>query len=104
MKPKQQGDVHIEPAKIPSNAKRRHGVVLAEGESTGHAHRLSVPNGVVAELFEEEKGDLYLRVVGGNVELVHEEHKPITIEPGDYVVGRVLEYDYDAEEARTVKD
>lgn len=104
MKPKQQGDVTIEHAKIPPNAKRRYGGVLAEGESTGHAHRLNIPGGVVAELFEEEKGDLYLRVVGGNVELVHEEHKPITIEPGEYVVGRVLEYDYDTEEARTVMD
>lgn len=100
---KQQGDVCIEKATIPSTAKRKRGLVLAEGEVTGHAHRLNVPETVTAELFEE-KSDLYLRVSGGSVELVHEEHKPIVIEEGEYVVDRVLEYDYDTEESRRVQD
>lgn len=104
MKQQQQGDVLLEVVKIPLGAKRKSGLVLAEGEITGHAHRLNVPKGVTAELFQEEKGDLYLRVSGGKVELVHEEHAPQVIEPGEYRVGRVLEYDYDTEEARQVRD
>lgn len=104
MRPIQQGDVCVELSKIPSKAKRVSGLVLAEGEVTGHAHRLKVPDGVTAELYREEKGDLYLRVTGGTVKLVHEEHKPLIIEEGEYVVGRVLEYDYDTEEARQVQD
>jgi hypothetical protein len=101
---KQQGDVCIEEKKIPRSARPKSGLVLAEGETTGHAHRLRVPEGVVAELLQEDKGDLYLRVSGGTVELVHEEHKPILIEEGEYQIGRVLEYDYDTEESRQVQD
>ena len=99
----QQGDVCLESVKVPASAKRKNGLVLAEGELTGHAHRLIVPGCVTAELFEE-KGDLYLKVSGGEVELVHEEHAPQVIEEGEYRIGRVLEYDYDTEEARRVQD
>lgn len=103
-KQQQQGDVTLEVSKIPITAKRINGLTLAEGEVTGHAHRLSVPEGVTAELFQEEKGDLFLRVSGGTVELIHEEHAPQVIGEGEYRVGRVLEYDYDTEEAKRVMD
>lgn len=104
MRQQQQGDVTLDVAKIPAMAKIIRGLVLAEGEATGHAHRLKVSDGVTAELLCEEGGDLYLRVSGGSVELVHEEHAPQVIEQGEYRVGRVLEYDYETEEARRVQD
>jgi hypothetical protein len=48
-------------------------------------------------------GMLYMNAPNGTT-IVHEEHDPITIPPGDYVIGTVLEYDHFAEEARKVID
>lgn len=98
----QQGDVTLEKATIPKSAKKLKHLVLAEGESTGHRHEIDGGNGV-AVLFEE-KGNLYLKVENGNVILTHQEHGALTIEAGEYLVGRVLEYDYESEEARQVAD
>lgn len=91
-----QGDVLIVPAsEIPAAAvpvKRVHrAVVLAEGEVTGHAHRIIAEG---AELFEiEGLEDRFLRVLTeGGVDLVHEEHGIITLPVGDYVVRRQREY------------
>lgn len=100
----QHGDVLIETSKIPDGAQRRNGaIILAEGEVTGHAHRVSCPEGVEAELLE--LGDkLFLRIMGGDASVVHEEHKEITIPEGEYEISRVQEYDHFAEEARTVAD
>lgn len=44
-----------------------------------------------------------MRVPSGTV-VVHEEHYPVEVPPGDYQVGRVREYDHFAEEARRVID
>lgn len=100
----QHGDVCIEAAKIPDVAKRREGdMILAEGDVTGHAHRVSCPEGVEAELLE--LGDkLFLRIIGGDASVVHEEHKEITIPAGEYEISRVQEFDHFAQEARTVAD
>jgi len=100
-----QGDVYlIKIDKIPETANRvaRHsrGYVLAEGEHTGHAHVIS--DGV--SLFKNSE-ILFLEVPGvAGAILEHEEHKPITIPIGKYRVGRILEYDPFAEEARNVAD
>ena len=100
----QHGDVCIEATKIPDSAKRREGdLILAEGEVSGHAHRVACPDGVEAELLE--LGDrIFLRIMGGDASVVHEEHKEITIPAGEYEISRVQEYDHFAQEARTVTD
>lgn len=96
----QQGDVLIRPvAEIPKWAKRIDGRVLAEGEATGHMH-VAEASDVKLFLFE---GTLYMRVPEGT-KVVHEEHAPVDIPPGDYMVGKVREYDHFAEEARNVID
>lgn len=85
-----QGDVLLRPATIPAGAKRKKNdrvVVLAEGESTGHAHVVSAAH-VVAYLMGVE---MYLRVLKAT-EVRHEEHGPITLPPGDYQVLRQREY------------
>jgi hypothetical protein len=96
----QQGDVIIKPvASIPEGASPVGTRVLREGEATGHAHRAT---GEGVQLFIH--GDtLYMRVEGGT-EVVHEEHRPITVPPGVYVIGAVREYDHFAEMARPVYD
>jgi len=47
---------------------------------------------------------LFLRVLGGDVRVVHEEHAAITIPKGDYEVGKVREFDHFAEEEHPVWD
>lgn len=102
----QHGDVLIKRLSggIPQNATKRkldnRGVVLAEGEVTGHAH--VIKDSTSAVLFESDFA-LYLRVLSETT-VVHEEHKPITIPAGDYQIGIVREYDHFAEEARKVAD
>lgn len=97
-----QGDVLITPAAIPANAKQQRStaIVLAEGEATGHAHRVAKPKGKCSSHIGTD-GTLYLRVKSP-VEVVHEEHGTVTLEPGDYVIRRQVEVWLD--EVRQVMD
>lgn len=102
----QQGDVCLEVSPIPGGASKRTGAnsaVLAEGEATGHAHRVQPIGKATVETYEFGQR-LFLRIMAGDCRVIHEEHGPITVPAGDYEIGRVLEYDYDAEEARQVQD
>jgi hypothetical protein len=74
---------------IPPQAVRRPHLVLAEGEVTGHMHRIAEPGS--AQLYQEH-GQMYLRVVAGHATLVHPEHGPIALPRGDYRVWRQREY------------
>lgn len=96
-----QGDVLIRPATIPATASPHNGrtsIVLAEGEATGHAHRIKRSKKVEPFL---DGSQLYLRV-HAPVELLHEEHATITLEPADYIVTRQVETWLD--EVRQVAD
>jgi hypothetical protein len=100
-----QGDVFLEPIKeMPAGVVRasadRRGVVLAEGEATGHAHTIDSPDAV---LYEDRNRGLYL-AVSNEVSVVHQEHLPVRVPTGTYKVGIVQEYDYFNEEARKVVD
>lgn len=97
----QQGDVLIQAAALPAGHRQAVGRVLASGEVTGHAHRLTeTSDGLLVEI----NGQLYLSVGVGGAAIVHEEHLPIMLPPGDYKIDRVQEYDHFAEEARSVRD
>ncbi len=88
----------IKPVAIPRSAKVVASNVLAEGKAAGHAHR------VVGDARPLELGrNLFRRELGGDVRVIHEEHKEIALPHGDYAVGRVREYDHFAEEARCVE-
>lgn len=85
-----QGDVLIAAAgEVPLGATKRTNCVLAEGELTGHSHRVDQPG--VAELYEL-RGVLYLRVLASEAKVVHQEHGPITLPRGVYVVSQQREY------------
>lgn len=101
MKQYRQGDVLIRRIEsLPaSKATKRVTGVLIEGEVTGHAHRLA--DLTAAEVLEVGEG-LYLRVGEAGASIVHEEHKPIILEPGNYEVFRQREYS--PEEIRNVAD
>lgn len=92
-----QGDILIIPTDQPRpdgldrQARDRQGrLVLAEGEATGHAHAIADPD---AELFGTELEDRFLEVLAdGGVTLRHDEHAPILLPPGNYVVRRQREW------------
>lgn len=85
-----QGDILIiKCGSIPAAVRPRSNLVVATGEATGHAHRLTDANAV--HLFDALDGDIFADVVS-DVSLVHEEHGAITITPGIYRIRRQREY------------
>lgn len=70
--------------------------VIVAGEATGHAHRLQA-----GTILEAHDGALYLDVTH-TTQVVHEEHGPITLDPGLWLVIRQREYTPEA--FRTVAD
>ena len=100
-----QGDVLLVAAKAPKGAaavkRTKRGLVLAEGEATGHAHVITDES---AELVTaDEAAELYLLVHGTKaVPLTHDEHDTILVPPGTYRVVRQREYS--PEEIRRVAD
>lgn len=88
-----QGDVlliRIEalPCRLKRVRTQRGAIVLAEGEVTGHAHKLPAAAGV---LLETNDGERFLRITQ-HTRLTHEEHDAIDMEPGLYAVVRQREY------------
>jgi hypothetical protein len=81
---------------LPPGARLKADNHLAEGETTGHFHA-AVGEGV--ELYEHPEGLLLSAPQGATV--VHQEHAPQALEPGQYDVTRVVEYDPFAVEERT---
>ena len=86
-----QGDIYIEGVRcVPEGAIKRHDTVLAEGEATGHRHRIRDFRS--ANLFEF--GDeLFVDVVADRAEIVHEEHGTIVLNRGKYRIWRQREFD-----------
>lgn len=80
--------------KIISKAK----CVVAHGES-GHSH---VVEDDEAELIQI--GEKMLLSLTNKATLTHEEHKPITLEPGIWEIGRIQEFDYFQMMSRQVQD
>lgn len=84
-----QGDVlftAISQDELPPDLTEQKSNVIVDGEVTGHAHRLVDGRILVGAL-----GAMYLEVVRAT-RVVHEEHNPITLEPGTYKVTRQREY------------
>ena len=88
MQPIRQGDVILLSVEQTQGQKLCH-LTLAEGEVTGHKHRISDGQ---AELYEEN-GTLYLRVLSETATLTHEEHNAISIPQGDWMVRIQREYE-----------
>ncbi len=98
-----QGDVFfVRTRTVPREAKtvnRTSGrIVIAEGEATGHAHVIHED----VELYEKDEV-LFIKTAK-TVEVRHEEHLPVTLNPGIWKVGIVREYDPFLEETRIVRD
>jgi hypothetical protein len=88
----QQGDVLFEKVKeIPEGLDKSNSNILAEGEATGHAHTIDLSS---ADVYCDEKGTLYVNVVGESAVVDHQEHKKVSLPKGSYRVKRVMEYDH----------
>lgn len=88
-----QGDVFIESiALIPAGARQQPHLVLADGELTGHSHRVADPD--TALLFDQD-GQLFLQVIADQATVVHQEHGAVMLARGSYRVWRQREYDPD---------
>lgn len=83
-----QGDVLIVPSDTSISGTKLTHLTLAEGEVTGHRHRIS--NGE-AELFERD-GVMYLKVLSTTAILTHEEHAQVTIPQGNWEIRIQREY------------
>ena len=95
-----QGDVFVQrvPARQPAGPQigTQSSVVLADGEATGHAHRVvavdqSCDERPAAQVFEERSGHRFLLVERTCV-LTHDEHRPIALDPGLYRITIQREY------------
>ena len=76
--------------------------IVAEGEVTGHKHRLIPTKDSQMEIAQDGTG-FYLRIIKGSANLVHEEHDTHTLETGIHYIGRQWEFS-EQEEYRQVVD
>lgn len=97
------GDLSFRRVDKEIKSERKKSLVLAEGEFTGHFHRLTAGEGANVALLEEN-GEMFFTVEGGNADLSHEEHNTITFVPGTYQVIHEREFDYFLEETKQVLD
>ena len=77
------------------------GLVVAEGEVTGHAHRIESLDGV--RLYQGPNGLRVLEVTEP-VPMTHEEHGTVTWSPGLWEIGGVREKDWVDESIHAVRD
>lgn len=97
-----QGDVFIitaAEADIPADAAVQR-PVLAEGEVTGHSHRLEDP--LAGQVLRSRSGGLFLKITDGPAQVIHDEHGPITLPAGQYRIR--IQREYHPKEIRQVID
>ena len=104
----QQGDVLLLsipalPTACKPTKKDARGIVLAEGEATGHYHGIDNERGVA--LMEGPAGERFLvNDTGDAITIKHQEHKPVSVPPGIWQIGQVREKDWFADMVRPVID
>lgn len=99
MKVYRQGDVLIMRVdSIPAEAQPAPDLILAHGEVTGHKHQILDAKRVKRYVAER----LQYLAVKAKVQVQHEEHSPITLPPGEYVV--MIQQEYTPGALRAVMD
>ena len=96
----QQGDVlFFKEPNLPDGAQRLDHTVIAQGESTGHAHVAEAERATCYDF-----GGVMFVVVEDEADVTHQEHGTTTLQTGVWRVGRVQEFDPFAEVIRNVAD
>lgn len=105
MKNYRHGDIILQKSKNEPGEKIKHqgSFVLAEGETTGHKHVISVPKLEDMIVTRLSDGSVLLTLKTDGT-LTHEEHKTLPIKKGTYKVVREREYDYFSLQTRRVID
>lgn len=90
-----QGDIlFVEIEKLPElHQKEVKEFVIAEGEISGHKHKLVIERPKTKVKISSGSDGYYLDISGDEASVVHEDHKTITLQPGKYHVYRQQEYD-----------
>lgn len=87
--------------------------IIRRGEATGHAHRISEGEAAILEQYERQWSRQGERVavlarefleVQTPTTITHEEHGPVTLNPGLYEIIQAREFDYAANLGRRVRD
>lgn len=93
------GDVNLHEVKAVLGEKVTHNGkwILAHGEATGSVHVISTPNKDGFEVYQNEDGTVYLRVLEEATVTHTTDHEPITIAPGIYKQVQEREVDHFAD-------
>jgi hypothetical protein len=102
-----QGDIFFRSiSKLPekANLNKKTDAILAYGEQTGHAHKLTTPISD-CESYVDENGDIYIRS-DKEMNVGHDEHNTITLPANEWIcVTRQKEFDpLAADKQRKVAD
>ena len=98
----QQGDVLFESVDEVNGDEFEVKGLLVEGELTGHSHRVAVEDLEKVEVLKQFE-QMFVKV-NAPAKIVHEEHKTVELPVGNYEIRKVREYDYWADEIRSVED
>jgi hypothetical protein len=100
-----QGDIYFvkldEEINSENAAPVRNGII-AKGETTGHAHRVSPSSMAQGALLSLVGRSMFLRSPEAGTTIVHDEHGPISLPAGSYAV--VLQREFDGLRWRQVLD
>lgn len=98
-RPRRQGDVIPVPVNVEeAQCEKLPHLTLAEGEVTGHSHRIEDSNAALFKFNDK----MYLKIQSEIGFLRHEEHKEIQIPQGDYEV--IIQQDYEPSGWKKVQD
>jgi len=92
-------------SKLPAGCKKRDNLTIALGEHTGHHHTFEDDGGTA--VMDAPDGQVFVVRKAAKTKaspIIHQEHKPIVLEPGIYRFEPVQEKDWFADMVRAVKD
>lgn len=87
---------------LPKGLKKLQSNILAEGEFTGHHHKI-VADPIDLTLYEDAQGRKYFKL-DKDANLTHQEHETITVKKGLYFVDIEQEFDPFQETINQVRD
>lgn len=90
-----QGDIlFVKVDGMPKGLKKAKDSIIAHGEVTGHAHKVSDESDVA--VLENEQGDKFVDATEEGFTVVHDEHGPIEFSEGVWEARRQREYSPEA--------
>ena len=96
------GIIEIQDCQLKFSALPTGGVIVAEGEVTGHKHVIVAEPDSLVEIAQDERG-YFLKVNKGQAVMQHVQHGVQTIERGLWFIPRQVEFD-EGLEYRNVSD